>query len=183
MLSWRSTVVNTVGGMPISSYVSTMRAHIGHDLLLLPGACAVVRDDRGRILMLRRADNGRWGLPAGMIEPGEQPADAVLREIQEETGVVAEIERLAGVAMHTAVYPNGDHCEYLSIWFRCRAVGGRARADGDESLEVAWFAPDALPDLDDLARLRIEATAAPDGPAWYAAPGHDRTVLTTSHMS
>jgi 8-oxo-dGTP diphosphatase len=170
------------GVMPMSPYVSKMRAHIGHDLLLLPGACAVVRDDRGRILMLRRGDSGRWGLPAGMIEPGEQPADAVLREIYEETGIVAEIERLAGVAMHKAVYPNGDHCEYLSIWFRCRAVGGHPRPDGDESLEVAWFTPDALPDLDDLARLRIEATAAPYGAAWYAAPGENDAALTMSNM-
>ena len=157
--------------MPVPDYVTRMRAHIGHDLLLLPGASAVVRDERGRILLLRRSDNGRWSLPAGMIEPGEQPAEAVLREITEETGVVAEIERLAGVASHGAEYPNGDHCEFLAVWFRARAVGGVARPDGDESLEVAWFAPDELPELGAFATLRIETTAAPHGPPWYAAPG------------
>ncbi|MET0424359.1 MAG: NUDIX domain-containing protein, partial [Actinoplanes sp.] len=112
-----------------------MREHIGHDLLLLPGASAVVRDEQGRILLLRRGDTGQWSLPAGMIEPGEQPAEAVLREILEETGVVAVIERLAGVANHGAQYPNGDRCSYLNVWFRCRAAGGEARPDGDESLE------------------------------------------------
>jgi 8-oxo-dGTP diphosphatase len=167
--------------MAISPYITRLRAHVGHDLLLLPGASAVVRDDRGRILLMRRADNGAWSLPAGMIDPGEQPAGAALREVLEETGVVAEIERLGGVAMHTAEYPNGDRCEYLAVWFRCRAVGGQARADGEESLEVGWFAPDALPPVSELVRLRIATTAAPDGPPWFAGPGETHPALGRRH--
>lgn len=157
--------------MAASPYVHKLRAHIGHDLLLLPGVSAVVRDARGWILLLRRGDNGQWELPAGMIEPGEQPADAVLREIYEETGVHAEIERLAGVASHVSVYPNGDRCEYLSVWFRCRAVGGTPRPDGEESIEVAWFAPDALPEVSDRVHLRIATTEAATGDAWFTPPG------------
>jgi len=140
-------------------------------LSTVDGVGPVGRDDAGRILFLRRGDDGRWSLPAGMIEPGEQPADAVVREIFEETGVHAEVERLGGVAMHESVYPNGDRCQYLSVWFRCRAVGGEARPDGDESLEVAWFEPDALPPgLAESILLRIETTAAPDAPAWFPPP-------------
>ena len=128
--------------MPVSPYVARMRKHIGTDLLLLPGVSAVVRDEAGRVLLARRGDNGRWSLPAGVIDPGEQPADAVLREVFEETGVRVEIERVGGVATHPVVYPNGDACEYFNVWFRCRPVGGAPTADGDESLEVGWFAPD-----------------------------------------
>jgi 8-oxo-dGTP diphosphatase len=157
--------------MAASPYVLKLRAHVGHDLLLLPGVSAVVRDDTGRILFLRRGDDGRWSLPAGMIEPGEQPADAALREIFEETGIHAEVQRIGGIALHDSVYPNGDHCQYLSVWFRCRAVGGHARPDGEESLEVAWFLPDALPPgLDETILLRIETTAAPHAPAWFPQP-------------
>jgi 8-oxo-dGTP diphosphatase len=164
--------------MPVPPYVERLRAHIGHDLLLLPGVSAVVRNDAGRILLARRSDNGRWSLPAGCIDPGEQPADAALREVFEETGVRAEIERVGGVATHPVVYPNGDTCEYLHVWFRCRAVGGEPRADGDESLEVAWFAPGALPDLDDWARLRIDTTTGDGGdPAWHARPGERHPAL------
>ncbi|SCF20551.1 NUDIX hydrolase [Micromonospora mirobrigensis] len=163
--------------MTISPYIARLRAHIGHDLLLLPGVSAVVRDDAGRVLLARRGDNGRWSIPAGLIDPGEQPADAVLREVLEETGVHVEIERVGGVATHPVVYPNGDACEYLNVWFRCRPVGGAPTADGDESLEVGWFAPDALPELDDWSRLRIDTTVAPDTATWHAAPGEKHPAL------
>ncbi|MFI5892139.1 hypothetical protein ACIA5D_18730 [Actinoplanes sp. NPDC051513] len=82
--------------------------------------------------------------------------------------VRAEVERIGGVDNHEAVYPNGDRCQYLVVWFRCRAVGGQARPDGEESLEVGWFAPDALPPgLGERTMLRIETTAAPQAPAWF----------------
>ncbi|MEV0901348.1 NUDIX domain-containing protein [Actinoplanes sp. NPDC049802] len=163
--------------MPVPDYVARMRAKIGRDLLMLPGASAVVTDDDGRLLLVRRADNGRWSLPAGMIDPGEQPAEAALREILEETGVVAEIVRVAGVATHPVVYPNGDTCEYLAVWFRCRAVGGQARVGDDESLEVGWFEVGALPELDEWAKLRIDTALGQDGPAWYAVPGERHPAL------
>jgi 8-oxo-dGTP diphosphatase len=164
--------------MAVSPYITRLRAHIGRDLLLLPGASAVVRNDAGQILLVRRGDTGRWSLPAGMIDPGEQPADAVVREVLEETGVRVEIERVGGVATHPVVYPNGDACEYLAVWFRCRAVGGAPTPDGDESLEVGWFDADDLPDLDDWATLRITTTGDPDGMAWYAPPARRHPALT-----
>src|SRR5689334_9354388 len=133
--------------MPVSPYIARLRAHIGHDLLMLPSVSAVVRNGAGQVLLARRSDNGRWSLPAGVVDPGEQPADAVLREVFEETGVRATIERIGGVATHPVVYPNGDRCEYLNVWFRCRAADPAAqpRVNDDESTEVAWFGPDALP--------------------------------------
>jgi len=163
--------------MGIPDYIRGMRARVGHDLLLLPGVSAVVRDEAGRVLLARRADNRRWSVPAGMVEPGEQPADAVLRELFEETGVRARIEGVGGVATHPVVYPNGDRCEYLNVWFRCRAVGGAAGPVDDESLEVAWFAPQALPELDAWSSLRIETTATA-GPAWHAAAGERHRALS-----
>jgi len=155
--------------MPIPPYIRAMRAHIGHDLLLLPGASAVVRDDRGRVLVARRGDNGRWSIPAGMIDPGEQPAAAAVREVFEETGIVAEVAYLAGAATHPVEYPNGDRCEYLNIWFHCVAVGGTLRPDGDESLAAAWFTLDDLPPLDEWSHLRI--SAGTPAAAWFASPG------------
>lgn len=164
--------------MAVSPYIARLRAHIGHDLLLLPGVSAVVRNDDGQILLARRSDTGRWSLPAGVIDPGEQPADAIVREVLEETGVHVEIERVGGVGTHPVVYPNGDRCEYLNVWFRCRAVGGSPEGYDDESLEVGWFHPDDLPELDGWATLRIETTVDTAATAWHAQPGERHSALT-----
>ena len=163
--------------MPVSPYIARLRAHVGHDLLLLPGVSAVVRNAAGRVLLARRSDTGRWSVPAGLVDPGEQPAAAAVREVLEETGVRAEVERLGGVATHPVVYPNGDVCEYLNVWFRCRAVGGDTSRHDDESLEVGWFDRDALPDLDDWSLLRIRTTDRADDAAWYAVPGERHPAL------
>ncbi|HEX5294919.1 MAG TPA: NUDIX domain-containing protein [Streptosporangiaceae bacterium] len=161
--------------MAISEYVANLRKHVGTDLLMLPSACAVVVDDGGRILLGRRADTGTWSLPGGAIDPGEQPADAAVREVYEETGVRIAVERVGGVALREITYPHGDVCQYLTVWFRCRAIGGRAVVNDEESSAVGWFGPEELPDLDAVERLRIATALDDDAPAWFAAPGHART--------
>jgi len=155
--------------MPMSPYVKRMRQLVGNDLLLLPSVSAVVLNDQGELLLGQRSDSGQWSLIAGAVDPGEQPADAIIREIYEEAGVHAVVERLAGAAMHPVVYPNGDRCEYLNLWFRCRAVGGEARVNDDESLAVGWFPLDALPEIEPWVRLRIDV-ALKDEEAWFAQP-------------
>lgn len=82
--------------MAISEYVANLRKHVGTDLLMLPSASAVVVDDAGRVLLGRRADTGKWSLPMGAIDPGEQPADAAVREVYEETGVHSPLSVLPG---------------------------------------------------------------------------------------
>ncbi|WP_433288146.1 NUDIX hydrolase [Micromonospora sp. CA-244673] len=158
--------------MALSQYVAGLRKLVGKDLLMLPSACAVVVDDSGRVLLGRRVDTGRWSLPAGAIDPGEQPADAAVREVYEETGVHITVERLAGVALREVTYPHGDICHYLTVWFRCRPVGGDARVNDEESLAVGWYSPKALPDLDAVDRLRIDTAFDDAAPAWFAVPGH-----------
>jgi 8-oxo-dGTP diphosphatase len=157
--------------MAISDYVAGLRKHVGSDLLMLPGACAVVVDDGGSVLLGRRADTGKWALPAGAIDLGEQPADAAVREVYEETGVRIAVERLAGVALREVTYPNGDVVQSLTVWFRCTAIGGHAAVNDDESLAVGWYSPDELPDLDPIDRLRIATALNDDAPTWFAAPG------------
>lgn len=155
--------------MPISPYVRNLRADVGHGLLLLPGVTAVVFDDAGRLLLGRRSDNGRWALIAGVMDPGEQPAETIVREVYEETAVHVVPERVTSVLTQPPVeYPNGDRCEYVDITFRCRAVGGTARVNDDESLDVGWFALDDLPPLAELIRHRITCALEPG--TWFARP-------------
>ena len=156
--------------MPISPYLKGLRDEVGTRLLFLPGVTAVVFDDAGRVLLAERSDNGHWALIAGVMDPGEQPAETAVRECLEETGVHVVAERVISVLTQPpSTYPNGDECEYVDIAFRCRAVGGEARVNDDESLAVGWFALDDLPPLSDLARRRIEWARQPaETPTWFA---------------
>lgn len=155
--------------MPISPYVAALRRNVGHGLLFLPGVTAVVFDTDGRLLLGRRADNGRWALVAGVMDPGEQPAETAVREVYEETAVHVVPERITSVLTQPpTTYPNGDRCEFVDITFRCRAVGGEARVNDDESLEVGWFALGDLPPLAELTRRRIEWSLEPG--TWFADP-------------
>ncbi|BBH67194.1 NUDIX hydrolase [Actinoplanes sp. OR16] len=157
--------------MPASEYVTDLRSKVGTGLIMFPTVTAVVFNDLGEILLHQRSDNARWTLIAGIMDPGEQPADAVVREVEEETAVQIKIERLAGIALHEVTYPNGDQCQMVNTWFRCRAVGGDARVNDSESLQVGWFALDALPELNPYAHHRIRTSLPEEAPAWYAAPG------------
>ncbi|MFF3860252.1 NUDIX domain-containing protein [Streptomyces sp. NPDC002209] len=156
--------------MTTPEFIRAIRASAGNQLLLLPGVTAIVFDDRGRVLLGRRSDTGRWAVVGGIAEPGEQPAETAVREVYEETAVHCVPERVVLVQMLEPItYPNGDVCQFQDITFRCRATGGEARANDNESLEVAWFAPDALPPLEHFAVDRIRR-AQRDEPTWFAPP-------------
>lgn len=137
--------------MATPDFILTLRKKIGHDLLWLIGVTAYVEDGGGRVLLGRRADTGEWALVYGINEPGEEPAATVVREVSEETGVDVTPTDLVRVraSRELTVYANGDKTQYLDIMFACRlAEGGDAvpRVADDESLDVGWFAPDALPE-------------------------------------
>ncbi|GGN36185.1 ADP-ribose pyrophosphatase YjhB (NUDIX family) [Actinoplanes campanulatus] len=155
--------------MPIPEFVVALRAKIGHDPLPLSGVIAVVLDERGRVLLVRRSDTGEWALTTGCLEPGEQPAEGARREVFEETGVVVEAERLLSVeALELSTAPNGDQVHWLAIGFRCRPVAGTARVNDDESVEVGWFAPDSVPPLPAHQARCLALARAGDGDPWFA---------------
>ena len=136
--------------MPTPPFILELREKIGHATLLLPATAAIIRDEQGRVLLIRRGDGRGWSLPGGIMEPGERIAETVVREVWEETGLEVEPVRLVGVYSDPAAmlitFSNGDRTHLVSATFECRVLGGELRADGEESLEVAYFAPDALPE-------------------------------------
>jgi 8-oxo-dGTP diphosphatase len=135
--------------MPVPTYIKQMREKIGNDLLMVVGASAIVVNEQGEILLHRRSDNGKWSLPGGSVDPGEQPADAAVREVFEETGLKVIPLRLISVYSGPELvitYPEGNQVAITSVAFLCKPVGGEPRLDGDETLEIRYFAPDKLPD-------------------------------------
>ncbi|MHC5263855.1 NUDIX domain-containing protein [Streptomyces sp. UC4497] len=110
-------------------------------------AGVVVRED-GRVLAIRRADNGRWEPPGGVLERNEAIEDGVCREVYEETGIKVHVERLTGVYKNM---PLG----VVALVFRCSPHGGTEQLS-DESTAVSWLAPDeAMDAMSEAYSIRI----------------------------
>ena len=119
------------------------------------GAYAVCVDD-GRLLLARFADpDRRWTLPGGGVEHGEYPADAVVREVHEETGYDVEVRALLGI--HTGIWYRPDtevHATHLV--YEVAVVGGTLRHEtAGSSDQAAWFDVDDVPDLHQGTLLEI----------------------------
>lgn len=155
--------------MATPKFILELREKIGHDLLWLTGITGVVLNEGVEVLLVRRADDGRWSLVAGILEPGEQPAVGLAREIQEETAVVVEVERLVSMqSLPPAGYPNGDQVQFLDLCFRCRHLHGEPRVNDDESLEVRWFPLSDLPALSPREHEAIANALSPDAAPVFA---------------
>ena len=143
--------------MAIPDFVVALRTKIGTAPLWLSGVTAVVLKD-DQLLLVRRADNGAWTPVTGIIDPGEQPADAAVREVVEESGVRVVPERLAGIGVtDLVVYDNGDESAYLDLTFRMRWTDGDPYPADGENTEAKWFSVDALPPMSAEMTGRIEA--------------------------
>ena len=104
---------------------------------------AVVGDPEGRLLLVQRRDSGYWLYPTGWADVGYSPSEVALKEVAEETGVDAEVERLFGV-FDPFRFGLGRVPFYLIV-FLCRSRGGELRGHPLETSDVGWFTRDRLP--------------------------------------
>ena len=123
--------------------IEVIRSHIGKAPYIGVGSVAVLRDDRGRLLMVKRTDDGLWCLPGGFPNLGENAAYTAVRETMEETGLQVTPTRLLGVFSppNLWVYPNGDQTQALITLFDCHVIGGNLQPDHIETSAVAWTSP------------------------------------------
>lgn len=150
--------------MPTPDFVLELRRYVGTSPLPLVGVTAVIV--RGDDLLLgRRSDNGHLTPITGIVDPGEEPADAAVREAEEEAGVRIRVERLAWVHQIPRVtYANGDQSDYLDLTFACAWVDGDPEPVDGEMTEVGWHpisAVDQTLDADMAARVRAALTEGP----------------------
>ena len=118
---------------------------------VVPAVGAVVVDGSGRLLLVRRARDpgaGRWSLPGGRVEPGEDDTAALRRELREETGLEVTVGPLVGRVERAG--PDG--VVYAIADYRCTVVGGRARA-GSDAAALGWFTAAELAELPLVAEL------------------------------
>lgn len=136
--------------MPMSQYYQGLREKVGPELLLMPSVAAVIRNGEGEILFLRKPGETKWGLPAGVIEPGEKPSRALRREVYEETGLMVNPVRLIGAFSGSKFryqYDNGDQVEYLTLVFECVMINRSLKGLDGEAEELRFFKEEELPEI------------------------------------
>jgi 8-oxo-dGTP pyrophosphatase MutT (NUDIX family) len=129
-------------------YILELRKLVGHRPLLMIGAATLIIDTDGRLLLIKRSDNGCWGLPGGGVEPGEKIDMSARRETLEETGLELGEMRLLNVYSGPEIYyryPNGDEIYGVVIAYLAKDWHGEIHLN-EEHTEWRWFAPAEIPE-------------------------------------
>lgn len=131
------------------TYMGKLRARIGRDTVLVPGVRIVIENDDGRVLLVRRQDDGKWALPAGLPELNESVADVIRREVWEEAslrlGEFTAFGFSSDPKVETHTYPNGDRTQAFAILLCSREFSGTPSPNDGETTEVRFFARDEFP--------------------------------------
>jgi 8-oxo-dGTP diphosphatase len=126
----------------ISPYIRALRELVGSRLLLLPSISAHVFDRSNRLLLARTSEQGIWTTPGGPIEPDEAPADAVVREVWEETGILVAPRAVTGVLGGPScrvAYANGDIVQYVITLWHCEPQAAVRSGFDDETDAIGYF--------------------------------------------
>jgi ADP-ribose pyrophosphatase YjhB (NUDIX family) len=166
----------------MAEYIQWLRSRIGHQKVPLIFTCAIIRNETGQILWQQRSDFGWWGLPGGSIEMQENLSQCLIREVQEESGLLVKIDRLLGVYSSPdfdVTYPNGDQAQQITFTFTCTLVGGKLQTDNEETLALNWLDADSLPETGPwyAAMMADYRLNSPRVQFTHGDPGNGRTGL------
>jgi 8-oxo-dGTP pyrophosphatase MutT (NUDIX family) len=132
------------------SYLGRLRSMAGDDeILIAMGARCVLRDEAGRVLLIKRADNGLWGFPAGTMELSETVRECAVREVLEETGLMVHALTPFGLYSRLSDWgPNIHGHVYHHVTLACRidSYSGALVRETGETTDAAYHPVDALPD-------------------------------------
>jgi len=130
-------------------YISYMRGMIGNKPMFLVGGGTLIFNELGEVLLIKRTDNNKWGIPGGSCELGETFEESAIREAYEETSLHIKNLKLfstfSGKDMRH-VYPNGDEVYNAMCIFETSDYSGNLTADEYESSDVRFFNLENLPD-------------------------------------
>lgn len=129
------------------SYVGRIRKLVGKEKLIVVATRAVIRDCQGRILFVRRTDNGKWVMPSGALELEETILEGMLREVKEETGL--DIVAAAPMAIYSypsSVTAHGDPYYQVTVQFLVEEWTGTLLTETDETVQARFFDIDEPPD-------------------------------------
>ncbi|MFJ3390564.1 MULTISPECIES: NUDIX hydrolase [unclassified Lysinibacillus] len=129
------------------NYIQTIRKLIGNEVLMTVG-CGIIIEQENQILLQHRKDRDVWGIPGGVMEPGETFLETAVRETFEETGLIVEQLELFGLysgGEGFAEYPNGDKVFSIQIIFHSSSFLGELIHETEESHEHRFFTRNDLP--------------------------------------
>ena len=133
---------------------------------------AIVGNDDGELLLVKRADSGIWLYPTGWADVGYSPAEVVVKEVFEETGIKCEVQRM--LAVFDGLRLGFTRIPLYSLVFLCRAIGGELTPHPLETADVGFFAHDALPEplagYGQWGDLVFGALAGEQQPTWFDVP-------------
>jgi len=133
---------------------------------------AIVGNDDGELLLVKRADSGIWLYPTGWADVGYSPAEVVVKEVFEETGIKCEVQRM--LAVFDGLRLGFTRIPLYSLVFLCRAIGGELTPHPLETADVGFFAQDALPEplagYGQWGDLVFGALAGEQQPTWFDVP-------------
>lgn len=130
------------------------------------GAEAAIFDPEGRILLVRRSDDGLWCLPCGWVEPNESPDEAAVREAREETGLEVRPRQLVGVFTRKPNTGHGPHTA-VAVVYLCDVLGGTPQQQSHEVAEVRYCRIEEVLGWHELHQKYAEAAHA----AWKVRQG------------
>lgn len=122
------------------------------------GTEAAIFDDEGKILLVLRADDRRWGLPGGWLEPNESPVEGAVRETREETGLEVRVTGLIDVFSRPAGSYDYPHA-LVTIVYGCEVTGGSLQTS-HETLNLRYWRVQDVPEWHAQHRAYAEAAEA-----------------------
>ncbi len=128
----------------VSEWISSVGSGVAGYVTPKVAVGAVVGNDRGEILLLQRGDSGLWLYPTGWADIGYSASEVAVKEVVEETGILAEPVRLIGVLDGQRF--GSRSLPFYSVVFQLRALGGELAPHPLEARRVGWFSRDALPE-------------------------------------
>lgn len=140
------------------NYIESLRNIIGTRPIIAPGSAIIVMNQENELLLQLRSDTKDWGIPGGGMELGDSFEETAKKELYEETGLIANHLEILGVASGKEFYykfPHGDEIYNATVIFKAVDIKGILKKD-EESLELAYFPLDSLPDLNDTTKKILE---------------------------
>lgn len=156
----------------MSTYLQNLRTLIGKRKVIHPAARIIIENEDGDILMIRRTDNGQWGLPAGGLEEDEDIETCIRREVREETGLELLDLVVVGISSRpereSVQYPNGDQIQYFVVEFYSNSWEGQFFSDGYEVSDIRFVS------VDEVDRLPPQEWATFESLIYYRTTGQIR---------